>query len=671
MTKYFLFLFFAFSFQISFADSVNYISYYNFNNNVEDSGSGSFDGVAYGDLTYITGVLDNGVFFDNEDHYESDYKNDYITLPNVSLNEFSVSIWIKFNKNSHYKEHDAAFYSLGSEDNDGTFFAITVDSNDRLLAKLYCNGHNNIKVYQTDDLNIKDGNWHHIAVTVSNEKITMFQDGIEGNSENTGFDIVVEDQPQFFSYHQWENGTKGSSRINGSIDEFKLFNSVISSNYVSNLFHLSDTGLIAHYSFEGNVENTVNDNLVGSIYGNTSYVSGKVGYSLKFNTTEHTSNEFLGDYVTFPPVSLSSFTVSMWLKYIDNASENFPVPIYSFGSEDSGGSFFGIFVDSNNNLNVKFYHDGHNNLDFNKSISLNDELWHYITVSVTENSMKLYENGELISELTTDFDINIKNVPGYLGMYTWNNGNNKTSRLIGYVDELRVYNYGLNEDEIKDIYEEEKIGYSTSVYLPHFDISDYWETRLTLTNFSANSQDFLIEAYSNSGIKLSEVENSLSAGALLSLKINDLFPNISENTGWLQIKSNSSFLKGMGNYKFLLTESETTLPIISQPSKYYQFPIFENTENRSSAIAFANTENSTTSVTLYLIDESGNTLKTEVIELLSYEKKAFMLLDIFSNFENEKVSLKVISTNTKICCYGLTFINNNYAIVAVTGLTNN
>lgn len=671
MVKYIFFLLFSLTTILTFGDTEGNIAYFNFDNNMEDSVSGNFNGTAYGDLTYVTGALNNGVFFDNEDHVDSEYKSDYISLPNISLNEFSLSIWIKFNKNSHYKEHDAAFYSIGSEDTDGTFFAISVDGNNRLFASLYCNDHNKIKVFQTDDLSITDGQWHHIAVIVSKTSITLYEDGIEGNSVNTGFDIELLNQPQFFGYHQWENGTKGSSRINGSIDEVKIFPKVITESDVINLFHLTTSGLVSHYSFEGDLENSENGNSSGTLHGNTSYITGKKGLGLKFNTVEHTSTEFLGDYVNFPNISISEFTVMFWVRYRDNASNISPSAIYTLGSKDSGNTFFGTLVDNNKKLNAYFYHDNHDNLSFDKYIDISDENWHHIAVTVSKENMKIYDNSQLIDERTTGFTIIIKSQPQYLGLLAWNNGGSKASRLIGDVDELRVYNYELEQTEINFIYDDEKNGYTNTSYLPHFDISQFWETKLTLTNFSVEKQEFLINAYSKEGAKVSEIESSLEAGALLSLKIRDLFPLINEETGWLEIKTYSKLLKGLANYKFLTTESETSLPIISEIGTNYLFPLMENMEFRNSGIAFTNTESIDTTLTLSLIDETGMTIGSTVIELPSLSKKAIMLKDLFGNFENQKISLKIKSSLTNICCYGLTFINNNSAIVAVPGILNN
>jgi len=669
MHKYLFFILIWVSSVFSIANTTE--AYFTFDNNIIDS-NGTYSGTAHGDLSYVTGILNNGVYFNNEDHADSEYKKDYIELPNISLNQFSLSIWIKFERNSHYKEHDAAFYSIGSEDDGGTFFSLFVDENNRLFATLYCNDNNNIKVYQTDDLNITDGQWHHIAVTVGDSAMTMFEDGILGNSTNTNFQIEIINQPQFFCYHQWENSTKGSSRINGAVDEVKIFPNLLSEVDITNLFHLTDSGLIALYSFEGNMNNSQNNTIDGNIFGNTSFTTGKKGLGLKFNTVEHTSTEFIGDYASLPNISISDFTIMFWLKYNDNASNINPSAIYTFGSKDTGGDFFGALVDNDKKLNAYFYHDNHDNLYFRDNfVDLSDGLWHHITISVSKDNMKIYDNSELIAERKTGFTINIKNQAQYLGLLPWNNGESKACRFIGELDELRIFNYELTKSEIEEIFSEDKDGYTNTSYLPHFDISEFWETNLSITNFSTEKQEFLINVFSNSGEKFSSLDISLEAGGLLSLNVSSLFPSLTVTTGWLKIKTYTKLIKGMATYKFMTTESETSLPIVFETGKNYLFPLMEHSDSRNSGIAFTNTETDDTTITLSLVDETGLTIKTVSIELPSLNKKAFMLTDIFGDFDNKKVSLKIKSSQTNICSYGLTFINNNSAIVAVPGTIDN
>jgi len=667
MSKYIISVFLAFTLQFSNVFAGSEIAYFKFDNTVADEHL-TYSGTAFGDITYSSGVADTAVYFNNEDHVDSEYKNQYITLPNISLTEFSLSIWIKFNRNTHYKEHNAAFYSIGSEDDGGTFFALFVDGNDRLFATLYCDGHNDVKVYQTNDLDIKDGLWHHIVVLVSNEKITMYEDGIMGNEEDTGFNIELDNQPQFFCYHQWENGEKGSSRINGYIDETKIFPYILSETEVVNLFHLSESGLISKYSFEGDMENTQNSNVDGQIYGNVTYATGKKGLCLNFDNPEHTSTEFVQDYATLEQLSVSEFSVSLWLKYEDNASTSDYVGIYTFGSKDNGSTFFGLLVDNNKRLNVHFYHDNHNDLYFRDDyIDVSDNTWHHIVATVSQTQMQLFDNGELVAQRETDFDINIKREQQYLGLLAFNNEASKATRLIGQIDELRIYNYALTSEEVSEVFLEEKDGFTKVFYLPHFVNSSYWETVLSLTNFSTESQELVVIAYGDDGEKLGETDFYLNAGQILSMGVDDLIQTTDNKSGWLEIKAYSDLLKGMATYKFLSTSGETSLPITNLQEKEYFLPVLSNSANKKSGVAFANVEDRETEVLLTLKGEYGQTVKTATITLPPLSKKSFMLEDIFGSFEDEIVSLKVVSNTSNIVCYGLTFINDNEVIVAIQG----
>jgi hypothetical protein len=414
--------------------------------------------------------------------------------------------------------------------------------------------------------------------------------------------------------------------------------------------------------------NSENTDIYGQIYGNTTYTAGKVGFCLHFDNQEHSSFEYIQDYATLEQLSVSEFSVSLWVKYEDNASDFDYASAYSFGSKDEGGTFFGLLINNDKKLNAYFYHDNHNNLYFrDNGIDLSDGNWHHIVVTVSKDEMQMFKDGEPIAVRETGFDLNIKRENQYLGLFAWNNEESKTTNFIGKIDEIRVYNYSLNEQKVMEIFEEERDGFTHTFYLPHFVNSNYWETVISLTNFSSEKQSLLTVAYNDNGEKQGEKTIYIDEGAVISLTVTDLIPSITVDSGWLEIKTYSDLIKGMATYKFLSTEGETSLPVVLQGSKAYYLPVLHNLETKISGIAFTNIENIETTVTLLLKGEFGQTIKTESVVVPPLSKKSFMLTDIFGGFEDSKVSLTITSSTANIVCYGLTFINNNKVIVAIQG----
>ena len=90
---------------------------------------------------------------------------------------------------------------------------------------------------------------------------------------------------------------------------------ITQSNVIVNSNNLS-TGLIAHYSFEGNTNDTSGNGKNGTAIGQYSYVSGKQGLGISLigdNAVYHS----MGGYVQIPPLdtsALTALTISIWVK---------------------------------------------------------------------------------------------------------------------------------------------------------------------------------------------------------------------------------------------------------------------------------------------------------------------------------------------------------------------
>ena len=98
-------------------------------------------------------------------------------------------------------------------------------------------------------------------------------------------------------------------------------------------------GLIAHYEFEGNANDSSGNGHNGTEHGEIVYVDGVIGKAAKFNNVHNASGYEKKDYITLGKISLgTNFTISHFVKFNGNAYKHSGAT-YSIG-DDSGELFW-------------------------------------------------------------------------------------------------------------------------------------------------------------------------------------------------------------------------------------------------------------------------------------------------------------------------------------------
>ncbi|MCF8245995.1 MAG: gliding motility-associated C-terminal domain-containing protein [Saprospiraceae bacterium] len=204
--------------------------------------------------------------------------------------------------------------------------------------------------------------------------------------------------------------------------------------------------LLAYYTFEGNVNDMTGNGLHGTSFGTTrTYEAGVLGDAVRYKNENPTNNvHYVNDYDSLPPISINSvdgFSIAFWAKFISNTA---PTPhsanFYSLTNcADAETLVLAIF-----NGKVLLWLTG--NTIGPEVGDVLENVWQHHVLSIQNNMARYYIDGEESwSQSLNAFDFN--NVNQYLAYHCWFNGNGKSSRYNGALDELRIYKRGLTANE--------------------------------------------------------------------------------------------------------------------------------------------------------------------------------------------------------------------------------
>jgi TolB protein len=187
-------------------------------------------------------------------------------------------------------------------------------------------------------------------------------------------------------------------------------------------------------------ENNATDSISGNTAGGTiavSYQAGKVGQAFAFNGTGQYAN--LGNFFGY-----RTFTISMWVKpgatqtAFANLVDNNRTSTANWGIEQNDTA-----------TNNYFYRDNGAAVPF----ILESNVWQHLTVVRKENEVRIYRNGILLNSSPSTTPINYDEARTLILGRFFNRFNQGSYRLWkGQIDEFSVFNRGLNDAEIRNLY---------------------------------------------------------------------------------------------------------------------------------------------------------------------------------------------------------------------------
>jgi PKD repeat protein len=209
------------------------------------------------------------------------------------------------------------------------------------------------------------------------------------------------------------------------------------------------TGLIANWKFDESSGSTAYDSVGsydGTLNGNPQWVTGKIGGALQFDGD--------GDFVTTPLNQLGAQTISLWFK-VDTVAESKGTVISTHEKDDNTGNLAIAVSTYTCGVGVVCIDPGSNTSWWNPPrlcsgpmYEYNDNNWHHL--AFTHDGLGNYElfidrvlkdtySGSALTDIRPYVMGEHQSVPSYY----W---------LKGALDEVRIYNRTLNQNEIDELY---------------------------------------------------------------------------------------------------------------------------------------------------------------------------------------------------------------------------
>jgi len=371
----------------------------------------------------------------------SSYINTNAKIP-VSLN-FSISFWMKTSSTATNQ------YMFSTKSNSATngWWIITSGGN---VWYGEGNGSDN-GVTQTSPLSTyADSEWHHVCVTrAAGGTVNMYIDGSR----------VITDGAvgsNHMTSNVWQNNLhigrySGSNAYfyNGSIDQARIFNKVLSLSEVTTLYNepsnlstasttdiFDDGSGIALYEFEEGAKDTGG-------------VTGYIGAAGIFNGS--TSHIDLGttDFVQ----NNNSLSISAWCYFEDLSTANSIVTKWNNSGIEESWGFWHYGAGS---TTLHFAHrDASNNVtsSYSNTSAISENTWHHCVLVWNGSTVTYYVDGAQVGTSTnSDFNSATKTSNANIIIGAQNEGS--ASQMTGKIDQVRLFNKGLSSSEVTTLYNE-------------------------------------------------------------------------------------------------------------------------------------------------------------------------------------------------------------------------
>jgi len=416
--------------------SAGLVAHYEFEGNANDSSGNGNNGTEYGGVSYVDGVIGQAGSFDGVD--------DYIAIPFDAIDqELSISFWMNTDDlNSCVDGYGSTVVANSPTEGSGYNHTLQL-CNGSLKPEAYLD--NTLEQNFVTSVQINANIWTHISYTIKrNSDIYIYVNGVlkerfqagDYINNNDGYLTIADIRPNRGLFYK------------GKLDDLRIYDRVLKESEIEALYKMGQTvdlndGLVAHYEFEGDANDSSKNGYDGEEFGTIGYVDGVVGDKAIYLSEV---NSYIG---IEKDMDLKDFTLSFFVSIDQKAGAT---NMFVQGANSSYDNEFN-FGWRNSDEALEGYFSMHG--DYSNSYNLLNK-WTHIVYANHDGMVKLYINGELFYtyDLTeADENINIEYLVIGKDQDCMRGCFDDDQSLLGKMDDLRIYNRALNESEIEALYQ--------------------------------------------------------------------------------------------------------------------------------------------------------------------------------------------------------------------------
>lgn len=285
-------------------------------------------------------------------------------------------------------------------------------------------------------LNVGASTWNHIAITYDGSTLTSYLNGVSKNTRSGALTALNKTAGEF---RLGRDNRTTDTALNGKLNDVRIYNHCLSAAEV----HEISQGLVLHYKLDDLTDGSQDSsgyNHRGIHAGNGTLVTDTPRYTKAFSFNGNINNRI---YCNSTDMNFTNdFSYSLWLRA--NYTGTTGQYIFTVGRADSGGYGYGIQNNSDTNIVCRY-----GTSYWNIAVVKNE--WTHIVFTKSGNTIKIYKNGDLITNTTFS---------GTAPTYSDGNGlgigcfhyTGDIYPAHGAVSDFRIYCTALSEVDAKQLY---------------------------------------------------------------------------------------------------------------------------------------------------------------------------------------------------------------------------
>jgi len=398
--------------------------------------------------TSTPGKIKQAISFDGSNGYVSIGDQSYFSPPN---NPMTITGWFKTASAS-----DEAIIAKSTVV--GTYeWGVLVNNTtaNKLRWQLWTNGGANYGAVTSNTI-VNDGQWHFFAATINyNVNQLIYIDGVLDNT-NTTFSSGMTDTTGPVNIGRRPDNLK---YFNGSIDDIRIFNYILSAQDVANLYAAAKTnytasapllGLVGYWTMDANDYRSATKGLydksgqshTATSINAASFVSGKVNQATSFGGSDCA---IMGDVDL---IQGNAMTVSAWIKGTAAIAEYTGIV-----TKNEVSAAWALQGDTTANK-IRFFVGAYGNKAVTNN-AMNDGLWHHLVgtydASLGSANVKMFVDGVLQST-TANYTSGIIGTTDDEAIGCCSQGATHNVFYTGSIDDVRIYNRALSAAEVANLY---------------------------------------------------------------------------------------------------------------------------------------------------------------------------------------------------------------------------